>query len=259
MSNSIYNSIEKITSQVFVLNSEFTLKHCVKVAHKRSDGIRELFHSEYTYISQTSYRDTKYLKSIKLNFSSYLLLEETNTDKDWSLKESVFINSANIFKLVKVLKKVKKWFYKYDDLYYYDDHNELKINGEVVKNCNISLKLMDKIIIIQPTIIYKNDVGYEGVNMYINKSSCICPLTIDKLEALYYILKKFNLYEAGLSLINYLGRPPEEMYNRDIGIESKTDLNNFYKKHESSKGMQKMYDVMKQEEKKKNEFFDYFK
>ncbi|MEI2423311.1 hypothetical protein V6O07_23785 [Arthrospira platensis SPKY2] len=254
-----YNSIEKISNQVFLINSNFVLKHTVRVAHKRSDGRRELFHSEFTYMSNTAYSDSKYLKSIKLNFSSYLTIEEISAEKEWNMKESIFLNYKTIFKFEKLLKKARKWFYKYDDLYYYNDNNELCINKEVAKPLSLQQNISGKAIVIQPTIIYKNDIGIEGINLYMNNVSTVCKITIDSLEALYMIIKRFDLYLAGISLINYIGRPDSKAYNKDIGIESKNDVNNFYTKNETSQGMQRMYNGMKQEEKKKNEFFGYFK
>ena len=255
MSNSFYNTIEKITTQVFSINKDFALKHVVRVSHKAPDGKKELFHSEYTYMSQSSYTNAKYLKSIKLNFNSYLTIEEISKEKSWQDKESIFITSTNIFKFTKALKKARKWLYKYKDLYYYED-KDLLINKEVAKGLNIQLNLNGKIIVIQPTIIVKDDMELEGIVIYINKISCPCKITVDKLDALYHILKRFDLYLAGLSIINYVGRPDSELYNKDIGIESKNDINKFYKEHSTSKGMEALKNSMNRP---KGAEFSYFK
>lgn len=254
-----YKSIEKVTTTVYNPSQGFVLNHVVKVAHKKQDGTRELFHTEYTYSSNTAYYDSKYLKSIKLKFSSYLLLEEVNPDKDWTIRESIYINYNNIHTIIRQLKKCRKWFYskKHADMYYYLE-GELKLNKEHVCKA-LQFKMYNKTIIIEPAVLTRGTIDKEGIKMYLNSGSVVCELDLDQIDTLYYVLKKFDLYQAGLSVINYIGRPPSENHNKDMGIESKyNDVANFQSKFQTTKGMANYYHQQQVEEKKKNEFADYF-
>lgn len=231
-----YKNIEKISSVLFKINKNFTLKHVVKLANRNQNGKRELFHSEYTYLSAASYTDVKYLKSIKLQFSSYLLLEETDKDKEWNMRENVIINQMGIPHLKKALKKARKWLKK-DDMYFYDG-DRLCLNKELKKQKAIMVG--GKRIVLTPAIIIYDDKEYEGINMYINSTNLLIQLTYDKLEALYYIIKKFDLYEAGLTMISYVGRPEFGMYNSDLDTEHRgSNEYDFDRKNVSSKGMDK--------------------
>lgn len=231
-----YKNIEKISSTLFKINKNFTLKHVVKLANRRQDGRRELFHSEYTYLSSTTYTDVKYLKSIKLQFSSYLLLEETDKDKDWHMRENVIINQIGLPPLKKALKKARKWL-RQDDMYFYDG-DRLCLNKELKKQKAISIG--GKRLIFTPAILIYDDKEYEGINIYVNSSNLVLQLTVDKLEALYYIVKKMDLYSAGLTMISYVGRPDFGIYNSNLDTEHRDSNEYEYdKKNSSSNGMEK--------------------
>lgn len=254
-----YDNIEKVTSDIFKPSSNMILRHCVKLASRKQDGRRELFHSEFTYMSSASYTDTKFLKSIKLKFNSYLLLEEVDKHKDWTSKESVMINVMGLVSLSRVLRKVTRWF-DMDDLYYLNK-GRLHLNPKYSKLSEI-VKISGKVLAFEPTVIIKDDEEYEGVLMYVNNKTTTAKLTLDRLDALYYTIKNMDLYQAGLSVIAYIGRPEFDKYNVDIGIESKRDeVSKFYKKNESSKGMQRFMNLEVDKDKGKdlevlNKYFD---
>lgn len=228
-----YKNIEKISNEIYRPSRNFILKHNVKVAHKNREGRRELFHSEYSY-SSSQYIDKKYLKMIKLNYLSFLTLEETG--KDWTEREVVMITTNNIHLFKKTMKKVKKWFYKekYTNLYYYDEHKILKTSLEF-KDLKAVIQASNNTIVFTPTVIEIDGVYYEGVRMYVNTVDSLCEMTIDKFEALYNIIKNFDLYLAGMELINYLSRPEfdtnnfvadDKFFKKETSfVESKGNLN----------------------------------
>ena len=59
-------------------------------------------------------------------------------------------------------------------------------------------------MVIKPAIIYdENEISYEGVVLYINKTANYVELPIDAFEALYYTLKETNIFVYSQLMINY--------------------------------------------------------
>lgn len=211
----MYNNINKISANVLNISTNLHLIHCVKVAHRDRDGKREYAHKEYQYNSFTSYSDIKMLSSIKLNFESYLLIEDSSCN--WTDKNSIRITNKNLHLVVKHIKQALNWFTsdKYKDLYFYED-GKLKINKEfsLVKETKLSF---DQLMIIKPAIVNVDELDYEGVYITINNEKCGDYVTLDDFQALYYILKHTNLYTLGLLMMNYLQRPAYGKYLTVLG------------------------------------------
>lgn len=213
-----YDNVEKISSLVFRPCNNFVIKHIVQVAKKNIEGKRQYFHKEFTYVSN-KYIDKKYLKSINLDFYSYLLIEEQG--KDWTNRETIMLQNVNLPNFKHGLKEVANWFYddKYDDLYYIEN-NQLKLNAEF-GDLKLKLKLGEtKSIMFRPSVIEDNNgTRYEGVEMFVNNTHTVGYITLDNLMAMYDIISSFNLYQSSLELINYLQRPEFDKYNYDMEDE----------------------------------------
>lgn len=193
------------------------------------------------------YLDTKYLKSIRLRFSSYLSLEETG--KDWTDKEFVRIDQTNIHYFIKVLKKVRKWFKKkkYDGLFVYTDETKQELVVPLdFKELHEVAWIGRNVIKFTPAVIHHDEECYEGVMMCVGSSESFGYITYDYLEAFYHTVKNFDLYSAGMAGVNYLGIPEEGVYNVDMEseqnlkstrsfIETKGNLNSNTKKEPDGK------------------------
>lgn len=218
-----YDNVEKLTAVVFRPCNNFTIKHIVQVSKKSMDGKRQYFHKEFTYISN-KYSDKKYLKSINLDFYSYLLIEEQG--KDWTNRETIMLHNVNLPNFKNSLREVVGWFTdsKYDDLYYIE-HNELKLNAEFA---DVKLKVRvgeNKSVLFRPTVIEDhNGTKYEGIEMFVNTNHTVGYITLDNLIAMCDIITSFNLYQSSLELINYLQRPDWDQFNHDMADEG-------YEKH----------------------------
>lgn len=214
-----YDNIEKLSAVIMRPCNNFVIKHVVKVAKKGMDGKRRYFHNEYTYLGG-NYIDKKYLKSMNLDFYSYVIIEEQG--KDWTNRETIMLTYVNITIFLNSLKKVTDWFSdeEFDDLFYIED-GTLKFNPEFGNLKEVVRLGENRTILFKPSVIEDNNgVRYEGVQMCVNTNQAVGFITLDNLMAMKYIFDNFNMYQSGLELINYLGRPEFDEFNHDIGMDN---------------------------------------
>jgi hypothetical protein len=199
-----HHLVEKITNIIYRPCIGLVLKHNVKFASKDKNGKRNLYYNEYEYSSST-YIDTDKLISIKLNYSSYLTLEEEG--KDWNEKEGIMIGYNDLYYIKKNFRKVSNWF-DIDDLYL-QDGDRIIINSKY-KNLKVNITNLpgNKLMSIIPGImILDNDEEYECATLFINDKDKKFDIMMDRFQALTDILMNFDLYLAGQTIVNYLGRP----------------------------------------------------
>lgn len=224
--------VEKIQSVLFRFSDKFVLKHIVKLAYKDKIGNRRGYHSV------VKYNTDNYIKSsvgdlcnISIHFKSYLLLECIDLEIPWSIRQNLMITEDNIHKFINKLKKARKWFKakKYDDLFYLED-GILKLNKEMSKELVEYVQFNnDKSIVLTPAVITDKGQNYEGILMFVNNKETIITLSINELKTLLYILKKMNLYQSGLSCVNYIGRPKQEDVfdiTKSINYKEKSNFDN---------------------------------
>jgi len=231
-----YETVEKVSSDVFRPCMNFVLRHNVQLAHKNKSGERQHYHQEFTYAS-SKYMDARILKSIRLNFNSYLSLEETG--KDWTDKEFVRIDYRHIRYLTKTLKRVLEWFYEpeFDKLFAYSDETKQELVVSLdFKDLQEAIRIGQTIIRFTPAVIYHDVDCYEGVMMCVGKSESFGHMTIDSLEAMYHIISNFDLHLAGLAIVNYMGIPEEGKYNTDMEIDQRMSGNSMRSSFIESKG-----------------------
>lgn len=219
-----YNNLEKVKSIIFKPAFNINIVHNVKVASKNKEGKRQYAHQEFSYKSN-NYIDVSIVSNVNVNFESYI--EIIDISRDWTDDRSVRVGYIQLPILIKGLKKVTNWFddEKYDTLYYIED-GDLKLNPEF-NGLRETIQLgYNRGLIFAPTIIIDNDnVRYEGVEMIINNAKCIGKITVDNLEAMYYIFKNMNLYDMGLNMMSYIGRPEFDDDNSNY-VYDKNNMDN---------------------------------
>lgn len=211
-------------------SGKYVLKHVTRVANKNKLGNRQDFHTLVVYDSDTMYKDRKQLENINLSFKSYLLLEETD-NSNWTTKAKVQIGEYVLHDIIHTLKKVKKWFTakKNEDLFYLED-GKLTLNKELALSEKRFRKIINcgfgQVLKIIPAVITDNETRYEGALILINNEEKYFEITYGELKTLIYKLKKINLYEAGLLMCNYIGRPKddeEEILGMNTNINNKLE------------------------------------
>lgn len=215
-----YKQIEKISVNMFRFSDIFILKHVIRLTKKNNKGSRQYMHSEYSYKSN-KYGRTDYLTSITLDFHPYLLIEQINTD--WANRENVSLNYIGLTRFKNGLSNVIDWFIndEYRQLYYYEK-NQLKLNVELGLKEMIHISEKSSIL-FRPTVIEIEGVRYEGVMMYVNTDIAVARITLDQLFTLHEMIKGFDLYNASLSLISYLGRPDFGEFKTVMGNDNNRD------------------------------------
>lgn len=201
---SSHHLVEKISNIIYRPCNNLSLKHNVKLAYKDREGKRNLYYNEYEYSSST-YIDTNKLISIKLNYSSYLTLEEEG--KDWNEKEGVMIGYNDLYYIKKNFRKVASWF-DIDDLYL-QDGDRLIMNSKY-KNLKVNITNLpgNKLMTIIPGVmLLDGEEEYECTSLFINDKEKRFDIMMDRFLALTDILTGFDLYLAGQAVVNYLQRP----------------------------------------------------
>lgn len=193
------NDIEKITDDIMIIANRVMLRMNVVAAYYNNDNKRYGFHREVEFYSQ---KVNKNLINIKRHFDYYLSIEHTQT------KDFIRIGVTEIYKLQYALEEAYKFFIdpKYSNLYVKKDGEMIiymKVNPIIIDGLPL-----DKYLQFEP-IVYTNFRGEpeRGLRMYLSSQESYCDISLRNLEGFLYTIKNINLYQAGLALINYVGRP----------------------------------------------------
>lgn len=196
---------DKISGTVGYYGS-LILKHEVKlnkVHHISRDTT--FFHKEYEY-SSNKYIDVDTLRKIDLQVTSYLLLSVKNKDIEWTDKRQIYLNSSNIYSFIRQLEMLLDKFYTVSDMFVYVD-NKLVMAKDY--NFAVTFELFHTRITLEPTVhTDDNGIDREAINVYINDNNNFSVMNLTEAGNLLYTLKNFDLYNSGLQLLNYFGRPP---------------------------------------------------
>lgn len=214
---------EKIIRVLYTYN-KLNVKLHVKILSDKNEPL----HVEYEYGKK---------KYVKLDNFAYLTIDMMEPG-EWDQSKSIMVTQYNIHTILSSINKVINSIYKSDIF-------AVKSNGDIViykdkaiaAKQQISLTAPNGAMLIEPTIVYDdNDVGYEGVNLYINKPDNIVQLPIHYLEALKYTLEKIDLFHYSQMLLNYFvsyygksdsylfeKRRTVEKYKQHIAFDSPTE------------------------------------
>lgn len=198
--------VDKISDDVFAIAPNIILKFNVSLS-KVSNGKRYHFHKEYEYPSHN--QDIPSLVTIKRSFDYYLSIEGQQKDLDGN-KLFIRIGPTEYFMIKDGLERVISWFNspEYRNLFMHD--NGKLIMTAPIPSHRIDCLPMHKYIDFSPTIIDKGIANADkcpGIRIELGSQSCCVNITLDKLMGLYYIISCFNMYQAALSIVNYLERP----------------------------------------------------
>lgn len=212
-----FEDYEKITDTVMWFNKDITLNFVVSLANKDKNGNRSHFHKEWQYDSKYNNKDK--VLSIKRNFGYYLVINMTQ-DKE----NSLLIRQQDMMMLKTNLKKVTKFasLFKYDE-----KHNKLQLSSAY--NSIVCPIGRDRVIQFDPIVII-DDEGIkeerEGIRVSLTTSSFF-DISFDTFLEFYYIISTFNMYQAAITLLNYL---PAE-FGKFNNVDSYQKKNNFFDKN----------------------------
>lgn len=198
--------VDKISDDVYAIAPNIILKFNVSLS-KVSNGKRYHYHKEYEY--PTSNREFPSLVTIKRSFDYYLSIENQQKDSGGN-KLFIRIGPQEYFMIKNGLERVISWFNssEYRNLFV-TDKGKLIMTAPIPSH-RIEPLPMQKYIEFTPTIIDKGIANADkspGIMVEFGDPSNRVNITLDKLMGLYYIISCFNMYQAALSIVNYLERP----------------------------------------------------
>lgn len=190
---------EKLVDELYYLGSNFIMKFNVILNKKNEDGTRRNYHSEYSYNSN-KYSNVNTLYTMKRSFNYYISIEYMGKENDTFIQ----IRVQDIMKVNYALEQAYKWFNHDSDIFMIDN-DKLSIVTKV-EPINIGRLSGDMGIVIEPIVINYEDMYYEGVRIYLNRTDNYVDMTIDKFSGLVYLLSNINMYQSAQLLLNYNGR-----------------------------------------------------
>ena len=200
---------EKITRVIYAYGN-LTIKLHVKIL----DDKNEPLHTEYEYGKK---------KYLKLDNFVYLTLDITESGQ-WDQSKSIMITQYNMHVISSAINKVIKDIYN-GSMYAMKKNGELIIYKDKVVECTQQVNIVSPpaALLIEPTIVYDdNEIGYEGVNLFINKRENVIQIPIHYLEALKYTLDKIDLFHYSQLLLNYFvsyyGGSNERVFERKHNV-----------------------------------------
>lgn len=161
---------------------------------KEKEGKVTNFHNVFTFGSKTY---------LRVDLQSFVTIEMT--DGEWSKDKSVLIDQRNMYQVIKGFEKSLENIYN-GDVFAVNKEGKTVIHKDSIEKNTVKIYNMGNSnrLILRPSIIYDNDdMTYEGVVLYINKTENYVELPIDAFEALYFTLKKVDLFVYSQALLNY--------------------------------------------------------
>lgn len=237
---------DKISDTLIYLTNDVVLRFNVNLAKKSKDNKRVPFHSEYAYTT-AKYGTPQTIYSIKRNFTYYFTIDDTR-----DFMNNVLLRAQDVFMLLYLLNhQVLPWFMGNNRIFGFNKQNQLNIIG---KYTQVEFPLNDyKYMMFLPIILtYEDGTSKEGVRMIINQQNNAVDIDINKFFEFYYTIKNTDMYNAALSMINYVKTTP---YGQNL---VSMDNNNPYVASHPQKGFQNYTEQSKKGKTRymKNDFFD---
>ena len=199
--------IDKVSDDVYALGPNVILKFNVSLS-KISNGKRHHFHKEYEYSSR-GIPEQPTLVTIKRSFDYYLSIENMQKDSNGN-KAFIRIGPQEYMLFKRGLEEAISWFTdkKWSKLFAHNNGKLILVSP--IPEFDIPNLPMQKYIHISPVIIDKGIANADkepGVRFVLGDESNFVDMNLDRLMGLYYIISCFNMYQAALSIVNYVERP----------------------------------------------------
>lgn len=190
---------EQISDDLMILDSSSaSLRFNVKLYSRSANGSAESFHKEFKYDSKFTNRSVGY--SIRRNFTYFLSI---NGLKTYTSQMPLLITISDMLLFKAYITNAYKWITSMDT--YAIKNNQLIIKGQYEPITMMTI--YNKTISFEPTIITKmNDLKTQGIRMTID-NEWVINIDANKFAGMIYLIDSIDMYNAALTLINYLPRP----------------------------------------------------
>ncbi len=211
-------------------NVDRTIK---KVLYKNTRYVLEFFMYEP--------KVEKYKENYNITVNPILTLRQLNSasyNEDYSTIQdrSYRITPRNLYRVLKFFNIIVKWFYDESkkDLFLINDENELVFNSDYNNLYTITAKTLNENCTMKaiPTVVIFNDKKYEGIHLYINKSTNVIIMTKEEVEMILGFLKEFSFNDEIIECLTALEYASRNNLIQDNtgGFNNNNNTNNRYQK-----------------------------
>ena len=193
----------KVTIDLFTLNKNCKVKFSVIMTNDidlKTKYVQKV-------ISKFSFKGNDYLK---ISPHPYVTIDISRTagNKEWDPNAVLNLNKKDLYVFVSHLQKMFKVFSDEKNLFYYenyDGNNKLMCNKDIANQHIDKFYCNNKVVCMQPAVVDATDndnAEYEGILMAINRYDNYVYLTYSEIDYLLYELKKIDIHNLTMSLIN---------------------------------------------------------
>ena len=203
----VHDDYDRISDRVMWLSADWILKFTVDLNRKSTYNGRTTvtnFHKEFGYNTE----DGRFAVKINREFNYYLNIESSKRSTD-GLKPSVRIGVNDIYFVRMKLGAIVNWFTGADMKDLFVKKNGIITVHKRVEPVKILLQREINSLEFEPATQFINEVEqWIGVHCFINGSQEPFFMNVNTTLALVNIISTFDLYQAAIGLLNYVGRPP---------------------------------------------------
>lgn len=193
----------KISDTIMYLGKNVVLKFNVYLNYENEKYGQQNFHKEYCYYNNRLGKDQY---TIMRYFDYAMTIENTSQSADNDIREVIQIGVCEMSMMKMLLHAGMEWFTnpQYSELYSNKDGKLVMM--EQVQPRRIFCR--SKYIEIEPIVYVDSNLTYDfGIRMYLNSETNYVEMSLSRYCGLHYMMDTINLYQAAITLINYLERP----------------------------------------------------
>ena len=230
---------DKISDTIMYFTKEIYLNFCINLTRKNNNtGRISHFHNEYGYNNDYLGKDSRIIKRF---IDAYFVINDSN-----DFKNNIIIRPKDIVMLRLLFNDmVLPWFIGSKRVFKLDNIGKLVLKG---KYGVAEFPLSDyKFMSFKPIVIdYEDETTKEGIRICFNSNDNYIDINIDKFLEFYYFIQYTDIYNAAISLMNYIKTQPygENYYDmiRETGGSNHYKADDFEDKEYNGKKKSNFFD-----------------
>ena len=208
-----YTDYDRITDTLMFFNQYIKLSFTVALSKKDKMGNRAHIHTDMEYPSK--FHDQNVARSIKRDLNYYFTIDNTN---DFGNGLVLRPQDVEILKML-LNQQILPWFFGVNRVF---GIKEDKLYIKEYSGSVVYAQSDYKFISFDPIVFTYEDGKYkEGIRIYLNNQDAFADLDIDRFMQFVNIIKCTDMYNAALTMINYVKIPPYGINIwRNVGLGS---------------------------------------
>lgn len=195
-----FTDYDRISDTLMFFNPYIRLNFTVQLSKKDKMGNRAHIHTDMEYPSK--FHDQNVARSIKRDINYYFSLDNVN---DFGNGLVLRAQDVEILKML-LNQQILPWFFGANRVF---DIKEDKLYIKEYGGSVIYAQSDYKFLSFDPIVFtYEDGKFKEGIRMYLNNQDAFADLDIDRFMQFVNIIKCTDMYNAALTMINYVKIPP---------------------------------------------------